>query len=178
MSAKQVSKKNSSNPAKSPIVSRPKIPAEYGIPKNNKGLLPWSYVNERMTQAMHYWICTVGSDTHPHVAPVDGLWLDGKLYFGGSPQTKRNRNLRIHPAISVHLDSSDDVVILQGETHLYTPDHQLATQLSKLSAEKYGYGASPEHYEKTGTHVFRPRVVFAWKRFPQDATRWQFLERT
>ena len=174
MSTKQVSKKNQSSPADAPIVSRPKIPAEYGIPKNKKGLLPWTHVSERMSQAMHYWVCTVGSDGRPHATPVDGLWLDDTLYFGGSSQTKRNRNLLVNPAVSVHLDSSDDVVILQGEAQLHTPNHELAVQLSKASAEKYGYGPGPESYQQMGIYVFRPQIVFAWKQFPKDATRWQF----
>ena len=93
MSAKQVSKKNPSSPMKGPVTSRPQIPAEYGIPKNNKGLLPWSHVTDRMAKAVHYWVCTVDPNNHPHVTPLDGLWLDDNLYFGGSPQTRRNRNL-------------------------------------------------------------------------------------
>jgi len=176
MNAKQVSQKNQSRPVNNPIVSRPKIPAGYGVPKNNKGLLPWSHVTERMTQAMHYWICTVGSDGHPHVTPVDGLWLDEKLYFGGSPQTKRNRNLIANPAVSVHLDSSDDVIILHGTAYLHTSEHELAVRLSKASAEKYGYGPRPEEYEASAVQIVRPLTVFAWKQFPRDVTRWQFSE--
>jgi hypothetical protein len=177
MNAKQVSKKHQSSLTTSPVISRPKIPPEYGIPKNDKDLLPWSHVNERMTQAMHYWICTVGSDNRPHITPVDGLWLDDKLYFGGSPHTRRNRDLVNNPAVSVHLDSSDDVVILQGNAYLQTPDHEMAVQLSKASAAKYGYAPSPEEYESSGVHVFQPVTVFAWKQFPKDVTRWQFPER-
>jgi len=174
MSAKQVSKKNPSGPMNNPTVSRPKIPTEYGVPKKNKGLLLWSHVTERMTQVMHYWICTVDPNGHPHVTPVDGLWLNDRLYFGGSSQTRRNRNLITNPAVSVHLDSSDDVVILQGEAHLQTPDHELAVQLSKASAAKYGYGPKPEEYEASGVQIFHPHTVFAWKQFPSDVTRWQF----
>ncbi|HSL30202.1 MAG TPA: pyridoxamine 5'-phosphate oxidase family protein [Anaerolineales bacterium] len=173
MSAKQVSKKNQANP----IPDRPQIPAEYGIPKNNKGLLTWDHVTERMTRAMHYWICTVGPDNHPHVTPVDGLWLDDKLYFGGSSQTRRSRNLAANSAVSVHLDSSDDVVILYGQAQLEIPNHALAVQLAKVSAEKYGYGPRPEDYEKTSVHVFRTHTVIAWTQFPKDATRWQFSNR-
>jgi hypothetical protein len=39
-------------------------------------------------------------------------------------------NLITNPAVSVHLDSSDDAVILQGEAFLETPDHELAVQLA------------------------------------------------
>jgi len=176
MRAKQVSKKNQSSPSSSPPASRPKVPTEYGIPKDNKGLLPWSHVTARMTQALHYWISTVDPNGHSHVTPVDGVWLNDRLYFGGSPQTRRNRNLLTNPSVAVHLDSSDDVVILQGEAHLHTPDHELAVQLSKASAEKYGYAPRPEDYEASGVQIFRPLAVFAWKQFPKDVTRWQLSE--
>ena len=166
--------KKPSKTTNGPIASRPQMPLEYGIPKHTKGLLPWSHVTERMTKAMHYWICTVDPNNHPHVTPVDGLWLDDKLYFGGSPRTKRNRNLAANPAVSVHLDSSSDVVIMHGSAYLHTPDRALAVRLSKVSREKYGYAPRPEDYEASGMHVFRPRVVFGWKQFPKDVTRWQF----
>jgi len=146
------------------------------MPKHNKGLLPWSHVTERMTQALHYWIGTVGSDGRPHVTPVDGLWFGNQLYFSGSAQTRRNRNLAANQAVSVHLDGTMDVVILHGNAYLQKPDHALALQLTKASAEKYGYAPSPEDYEKMGVYIFRPRTVLAWKQFPKDATRWQFSE--
>jgi hypothetical protein len=177
MSAKRVSQKNQVSSAADPVVSRPNIPAQYGVPKNNKGLLSWSHVIDRMTQALHYWICTVDVHCHPHITPVDGLWLDITLYFGGSPQTRRNKNLTANPAISVHLDGSLDVVILYGEAHLQTPDHSLAVQLAKASSQKYGYAPQPEQYETAGVHVFRPQTVIAWKQFPKDVTRWQFGDR-
>lgn len=176
MNPKKVSKKDQPNAVNNPAVSRPRIPAEYGVPKDRKGLLPWSHVTERMAHALHYWICSVGSDSRPHVTPVDGLWLDDKLYFSGSAQTRRNRNLAANPAVSIHLDSSDDVVILHGDARLQTPDHAMAFKLTKGSAEKYGYGPSPEDYEKMGIYIFHPRLVFAWKQFPRDVTRWQFAE--
>jgi hypothetical protein len=175
MSAKQVSKKNQASPANTPIASRPKIPPEYGIPKDKQGLLSWSHVTERMTQAMHYWLGTVNADGRPHVTPVDGIWLDDKLYFGGSPQTRHNRNLSANPAVTIHLESSEDVVILHGDVQLQTPDRALALELTKASAQKYGYGPSPEEYEQTGVYIFQPHTAFAWKQFPRDVTRWQFV---
>ncbi len=154
-------------------MSRPHIPG-YGIPKDNKGLLPWSHVTERMAKARHYWICTVSPDGRPHATPVDGLWLDEQLYFGGAPQTRRNRNLAANPAGCVHLEDGLDVVILHGDAHeVRAPDRSLCIRLAEGSAKKYGYRFKPEEYEKTrGMYVFRPRLVLAWKNFPKDATRW------
>lgn len=171
---KRASKKKPANREAGPTASRPHMPG-YGIPKSKSGLLPWSHVSERMAQAMHYWVCTVGPDGRPHATPVDGLWLEDQLYFGGSPQTRRNRNLAENPAVCVHLDSGTDVVILHGDAHeLRAVDRALALRLSEASAKKYGYGPKPEEYEAGGTFVFRPQVGFAWHQFPKDATRWHF----
>src|SRR5437867_11497918 len=113
---------------------RPVMPSDYGIPKSKKGLLPWSHVSKRMSEALHYWICTVTPNGKPHATPVDGLWLDDALYFGGSPKTRWHRNLASNPAMSVHLESATDVVILRGEAHALTaPDRALTTRLSKAS---------------------------------------------
>jgi hypothetical protein len=46
-----------------------RLPAEYGVPKGKKALLPWSHVTERMTSALHYWVCTVSPTSQPHATP-------------------------------------------------------------------------------------------------------------
>ncbi len=172
---KRAPKKKPADPEAGPTPSRPHTPGPaYGIPRDKKGLLPWSHVSERMAQAMCYWICTVGPDGRPHATPVDGLWLDDTLYFGGSPETRRNRNLAANPAVCVHLESGSDVVILQGEARPRTPDRELAHRLAEASARKYGYAPKPEEYQANGVHVFRPQVAFGWKQFPRDVTRWRF----
>lgn len=160
---------------KAPVAERPQIPKEYGVPKGKKGLLAWSHVRERMTEAMVYWVCTVSPDGRPHATPVDGLWLEDRLYFGGSPQTRRSRNLAANPAACVHLESGSNVVIMHGDVHeLRSPDRSLTVRLSEDSHEKYGWGPKPEQYEKGGVQVFLPTLVMAWKQFPKDATRWRF----
>ena len=152
---------------------RLRLPVEYGVPKGKQSLLPWSHVTERMTSAVHYWVCTVSPDGQPHATPVDGLWLDDRLYFGGSRQTRRNRNLVENQAVCIHLESADDVLILHGEARLHTPDRALALRLVEASAQKYGYAPKPEDYEAGSAHVFRPRIVFAWRPPLKEATRWE-----
>ena len=172
---KQASKKKPASRETGPIASRPQMPKEYGIPKDKKGLLPWSHVSERMDEAKYYWVCTVSPDGRPHATPVDGLWLDDRLYFGGNPQTRRHRNLAANPAVCIHLENGLDVVILHGDAReLRDVDRSLAVRLAEASAQKYGYAPKPEDYGKGGVFVFRPRMVLAWKQFPKDATRWRF----
>ena len=156
------------------VIGRPYMPREYGLPKDKKGLLHWSYVAERMSEAMRYWICTVTPDHRPHATPVDGLWLEDKLYFGGSPESRWQRNLGSNPAMQVHLESATELLILRGEAKpLNAPAKGLTVSLSKASKEKYGYAPAPEQYAKAGIFVFQAQVVLAWKQFPKDATRWQ-----
>jgi nitroimidazol reductase NimA-like FMN-containing flavoprotein (pyridoxamine 5'-phosphate oxidase superfamily) len=156
-----------------PQASRPSLPAEYGFPKGTKGLLPWSHVVDRMTQSRYYWIATVDPGGRPHATPVDGVWLDDRLFFGGSPKTRRNRNLAQNPATCVHLENGLDVVILQGDTELVLLTRAEIESLMEATKEKYGYSPPAEMYEKNGVQRFRPSVVFAWKDFAKDATRWR-----
>jgi hypothetical protein len=156
-------------------VDRPQMPKQYRLPKDRKGLLPWSHVDQRMKEAMRYWICTVTPDGRPHATPVDGLWLDDSLYFGGSPETRWRQNLSANPAVSIHLENALEVVILRGKGGVLTElDPVLAQTLSKASKDKYGFALSPKDYEKSGICVFHPQIVLAWQHFPKDATRWRF----
>ena len=71
-----------------PTADRPAIPREYGIPTTTEGLLPWAHLDRRLSEATVYWLATAGPGGIPRVRPLDGLWLDGVLYVGGSPETR------------------------------------------------------------------------------------------
>ena len=158
----------------SPQVSRPHMPPIYGVPQVDEGLLPWSHVHQRLSEAKRYWISTVDMNSQPYATPIDGLWLAGKLYFGGSPQTRWSKNLAQNSSLCVHLESGLDVVILRGEAAaLPNMEQQLAETLAQASYEKYGYAPKPEEYMKSdGVYAFQPRIVLAWMQFPQDVTKW------
>jgi hypothetical protein len=174
---KGLSKQKPANGKIGPRPSRPYVPG-YGIPTGKKGMLPWRHVSERMGKALNYWMGTTDSDGRPHATPVWGAWLDETLYFDGSPQTRRGRNLAANPAIVVHLESGSEVVIVQGEAHqIRATDQAFATRLAAAYAAKYtafNYAPSPDTWKSGGLYVVRPRVVFAWTKFPKDATRWNF----
>lgn len=158
-----------------PVASRPYMP-DYGIPKTRKGLLDWSQVAERLNAAQRYWVCSVDGDGQPHATPVDGLWIEDCLYFGGSPKTRRHRNIKANPKVCIHLENAMEVVILFGEAREYrAPTYEFAVQLAEASKKKYGFAPPPEMYQKgEGVLVFRPQKVLAWTQFPKDATRWHF----
>ena len=162
-----------------PIADRPRIPAEYGVPAHTKGLLAWSDVEPRWIDATVYWVATSGPGGIPRVRPLDGLFVDGRLYVGGSPETRWARDLETNPHVSVHLDGGMDVAILEGEAVLLEDGvgPELAERLAAESNRKYPqYGMTPESYAGPGPFVIRPRTALAWKAFPRDVTRFRFRD--
>lgn len=157
--------------------SRPYVPQGYGIPDSNNGMLPWSFVSEHLAAAHNYWICTVRPDGRPHAMPVWGAWLEETLYFEGSPDTRRGRNLEHNPAVAIHLESADQVVIVEGfAAQWLNPDRELTTKLSAHMTAKYGakgYAPGPDSWDNGGLYRVQIITVFAWSKFPEDVTRWR-----
>ena len=150
-----------------PKASRPHVPG-YGIPKNLKGILPWSFVCERMSKASNYWICTSSRDARPHAVPTWGVWVDDAVCFGGGTETRWARNLAANPAVSVHLESGSEVVILEGTIRrVADPEDPLAVCVADAYEAKYKMRHPPPFW------VLRPKMVLAWSKFPKDATRWK-----
>jgi hypothetical protein len=106
--------------------------------------------------------------------PVDGLWVDNALYFGGSPRTRWARNLEANPRLAVHIEADDMAVILEAVAEFGQPDDATFERLAARSKAKYGHGPS------TNSEMWaaRPHKAFAWsyKQFGETATRWRFGE--
>jgi len=148
----------------------------YGVPESAEGMMPWGDVVKRLESARNYWVATAGPTGRPHAVPVWGIWLDGALYFGMGSSTRTARNLAASSAVAVHLESGDEVVILEGEVDMvHNPDPSLSTALDDAFAAKYDWRPSSEMCDGVvgeGSYVLRPLVAFAWSQFPADVTRW------
>ena len=162
-----------------PMTGRPVMPEGYGVPATDEGLLEWAWAVERVREAKNYWFCTTRPDGRPHAMPAWAAWVDGALYFDGSPETRRGRNLAANPAISVHLESGDEVVILEGVTEYPgKPSRELAQKLVAELARKYSptYVPTADSWDQGGLWVLRPKVAFGWSQFPANVTRWRFAD--
>jgi hypothetical protein len=152
--------------------SRPRIPDGYGVPKDDENLLPWSYVEERVTSAKHYWLSTVTPNGLPYTRPIDGFWYADRLVFGGSEHTRWRRNLARNPAACIHLEDALQAIMLHGEVEVMRPERELAERLAAASREKFPeFAQKTEDYEGAEICRFKPRVVIAWKTLYEDATR-------
>lgn len=154
-----------------PAASRPRLPDSYGVPASGEGLLTWDYVTERMSRARFFWVATTGANNRPHTRPVWGVWLDDTAYFGGGHDTRWARNLAANPAVTLHLESAEEVVIFEGTVDRLTEDNADPALLARIDAAYEAKYGTPH-----GTPVFRvrPRVVFGWKEFPTTPTAWRF----
>ena len=105
--------------------------------------------------------------------PVWGFWMEGALYFGTGRSTRKARNIAHNNAVSIHLESGDDAVIMEGRA-VEVSDEQTLAKLDKLSRKKYKMPVMIS--QESAMYRFFPRVVWAWseKSFPNDATRWEF----
>lgn len=133
-----------------------------------------------MRTARNYWIATASPDGRVSATPVWGVWVEGALFFDGSPQTRRGRNIAANPSIAAHLESGDQVVIIEGEAfEVIQPERSLAAKLAAAYAAKYaadGYTPTPDQWDQGGLFCLRKQRAFAWTKFPDDTTRWVFEE--
>lgn len=158
-----------------PQPGRPQM-QNYGIAAGSEGLMTWEWVNDQMTNARNYWICSTRPDGRPHAAPVWGVWYEGAFYFGSDRQARKTRNLIHSPEVVVHLESGDEAVILEGAV-AEVRDPVLLAHIAEVYAAKYP-PFRPDPVNEPGAVYFalRPRTAFAWLEndFPNTATRWRF----
>jgi len=160
-------------------ITRPRFPP--GYVDRPTGEVSWEYVERQLIEARHYWLCTVRPDGRPHCVPRWGAWLDGRFYYDGSPQTLHARNLLQDPHVSLHLESGERAVILEGRSApAGKPPPELAQRLAGAIGAKYralGYAPAPDQWDEGGLYVFRPRQCIAWTVFTQDPTKFVFGDR-
>ncbi|NPV55051.1 MAG: pyridoxamine 5'-phosphate oxidase [Anaerolineae bacterium] len=160
------------------IVDRPRMRG-YGLEgAGTEGLLPWEWVSERMARSRSYWVAVTHAGM-PHVTPVWGVWLDEALYFGAGSRSSKAHALAADPRLVVHLESGDEVVILEGRVER-VGNLTVFARLEPLYAEKYGY----HPFKGTGVpqnddpwYVVRVTKALAWVEndFLRTATRWRFI---
>lgn len=140
----------------------------------------WERAVSRLQAATVYWIASTRPDGRPHSAPVWGVWVDGALWFGSGGQ--KGRNLAHQPYAVAHLDSGEDVAIVEGPVERMefadAPEAVVAAYRAKYIDPESGkpfelVGETPPA-EGDGLYVLRPQVGHAWLEgaFVETQTRW------
>ena len=150
-----------------PRARRPSFP-DYGVPDALDGMLSWSWAEERFAAAHNYWVATASLARGPHASPVWGLWRDGTFLFSCGRRSRKARDLADDSRLVVHLESGDDVVILEGQVEpAVATDEDVA-----MYERKYDYRPEPGE----GWYSLAPRRALAWREedYPRSATRFDF----
>jgi general stress protein 26 len=162
-----------------PVSARPQLPKDYGILDKNDGggLLPWNQVSDRLEVSRNYWVQTTRSDSRPHAKPVWGSWFQEHFYFSTSPKSITGQNLSRNSSCAVHLESGDDVVILEGEAAVVT-ERDFLSQLDEAYYRKYSFHLISGN--DATVYRLEHRVAFAWieRDFVGSATRYSFGNRS
>lgn len=100
--------------------------------------------------------------------------MEGSLYFGTGRNSVKGRNLAHRPELVVHLESADDVVILEGQVE-EVRDRASFHAIDSAYRAKYGMGVVQAGEDGAVWYVVRPRKAQAWLEndFPNTATRWR-----
>ena len=160
-----------------PKASRIATPG-YGFPKGSKGLLSWSWAEQRLKKSHNYWITTVKPDHTPHTMVVWGLWQDGRFLFSTGSQSRKARNLARNPNCIICTEHAHEAVIVEGVADI--ADVAARRKLLPTYERKYKWDLSSMKDDilsmKEPVFVVRPKVVFAlWeKHFQGKSTRWKF----
>lgn len=161
-----------------PKVTRPEFPPGYVDHPISE--VSWEYVVEQLTIAKNYWLCSTRPDGRPHVVPRWCVYLDGKLYYDGSSETRHARNIKLNPNVAIHLEDGWKAIILEGVSgEAGKPAPDLARRLAEEYKRKYadqGYSPEPAQWDEGGLYVFTPRKCLAWTEFVEDPTRFIFEE--
>jgi len=158
---------------KTPKTTRPHIPG-YGLPKSNKGLLPWKWADDRLKKSRQYWIATTRPDGRPHVMVIWGVWVNDEFWFGTGRKSRKAQNLAANPHCVVCNEDAAQAVIVEGAVEM-VDDHVRLEPVFAAYQKKYKIDI-----RGMGEPVFRvrPAVVFGLyeKKFGETATRWLFPE--
>ena len=164
-----------------PVPDRPEMPG-YGVlpAEEGSGLMPWAEAERRLTVSHDYWCATVRPDGRPHVMPVWGVWLDGRLWFSSGRRSLKARNLDADPRCTVTTEDARNPVVLDGAARRVTDAAGIAAFVAAMNA-KYDAGMTIEFQDPAvnGTFALRPEWAFALTEgdFPGSPTRWTFPAR-
>jgi len=159
-----------------PKITRPKFPK--GYVDNPTSSVTWEYVAAQLTEAKNYWLSSVRPNGKPHTVPRWGVFMDNKFYYDGSSETRHAQNIITNPNVSVHLESGDQAIILEGRSQPSDkPESDLAQRLAEEYRRKYtqhGYAPEPSQWDEGGLYIFTPRQCLAWTVFFENPTKFEF----
>ena len=158
-------------------VSRPATPGYFRAANEGSGLLDWDTTARRFATQRNYWVSTASRTGRPHAMPVWGVWLEDRLLFSTSPESRKARNLFENPRLAVHIEDGNASIVLEGRAREVADTAELSAFLAAYNP-KYAWDFTLDQVAR-GVFAVRPEQAFAWlgsdaDTFGGSATRWRF----
>ncbi len=159
--------------------------ADYGVPTDPSGTLPWEWARERLVANRNYWIVTVDGANRPHSTPVWGVWnSDDTFWFSCAPSALKARNLRVNPHIAVTTDSTVEYVSVEGVAAEVSAPSEVARAWAAKYDDGTGDGGAGDiaemeaFFASNAAFQVRPTKAIGMierpDEFAERATRWVF----
>jgi hypothetical protein len=172
--------------ARMPTVERPDM-ADYGVPDDPSGALPWSWAQERLVSNRNYWVVTASATGRPAATPVWGVWLPrtDRFWFSCSPNARKARNVADNPHCVVMVDDTVECVSVEGRARIADQvadagavDEMVAAYVTKywddtaVHADMEAFLRGHAIIEMNPDRAFG--VIEREEEFAQRATRWRW----
>lgn len=109
----------------------------YGVSAESWEPLAWSWAADRLAGYRNYWVVTATADGRPHALPVWAVWDDQehRLAFSCAPGSRKARNLRANPQVTVAGDDTVECLSLEGHAAELTPGDRHDTWIERYLAK-------------------------------------------
>jgi PPOX class probable F420-dependent enzyme len=157
--------------------------ADYGVPEELDGALPWSWAEERLLRNRNYWVVTASASGRPHAMPVWGVWLaeTERFWFSCAPSSHKLRNITANPQVVVMVDDTVECVSVEGVARIADGGEaapMIASYLAKYwddpaqHPETEAFIRSNAIVEVAPTRAFG--IIEREDEFARSATRWSW----
>ncbi len=155
--------------------------AAYGVPDDLEGVLPWSWAEERLLASKNLWVVTASAAGRPHAMPVWGAWVPATstFVFGCAPNSRKARNVAENPHVTVAVDDTEEVVVVEGTARTVVPDDvgpALDAYVAKYYEDETEWPEAKEFMAENLTLEVTPERAFGIIEdevdFSQRATKW------
>jgi nitroimidazol reductase NimA-like FMN-containing flavoprotein (pyridoxamine 5'-phosphate oxidase superfamily) len=163
--------------------------ADYGVPADPVGALPWSWAQKRLVRNRNYWVVTASANGRPHALPVWGVWLPStdRFWFSCSPNARKLRNITENPQCAVTVDDTVECVSVEGSARVTDAVDDADGIREMIAAYLAKYWADPDVHAEMEAFLHSHAIVEVTPdrafgiieredEFSRRATRWRWRE--
>lgn len=161
--------------------------ADYGVPTDLAGALPWTWAQQRLIENRNYWVVTASAAARPHAMPVWGVWLPDtdRFWFSCSPNARKARNIHENPHCVVTVDDTVECISVEGTARIIDSVHDADGIDNAVAAYVRKYWPDPAVHGAMGAFVRSHAIVEVTPdrafgiieredEFARRATRWRW----